>query len=121
MIYGDFNITFNLDKNKGDINSKDIITAQNLLGELNVLDTPLYGCCFTWTNWQTDRIWICLDQFFYSYNWSLINPRSYQYALSRFGSDHSPICLEFGVPYPRSQIFRLENSLYTNAHLENLI
>lgn len=55
-IYEDFNTTFNLeDKNKGDLNSRDIITTQN------ILDPPLHGHHFTRTNRQTDPIWIHLD------------------------------------------------------------
>ncbi|KAH7676675.1 RNA-directed DNA polymerase protein [Dioscorea alata] len=110
-----------LDKNKGDINPRDLATPQNLLGELNLIDPPLQGRRFTWSNGQANPCWVRLDRFLFSHNWSLLYPRNLQVALPRFGSDHSPICLEFGNHHSQPRLFRFEKSWYTNEQLENLI
>ncbi|KAH7666231.1 RNA-directed DNA polymerase protein [Dioscorea alata] len=122
VICGDFNTTFSLDdKNTGDLNSKDISTSQSFLDDLNLIDPPLHGRSYTWSNGQSVPIWIRLDRFLYSHDWILSNPRTLQSALPRFGSDHSPICLDFGNHIPRHRIFRLEKSWYSNDQLETLI
>lgn len=111
MICGDFNIVFTPEnKNKGDLNPRDISTSQNILSELNLIDPPIHKLKFTWSNGQSKLIWIRLDQFLYSRNWSSLNPRSTQHALTKIGSYHSPICLDFGEHHPRPHNFRFENS-----------
>ncbi|KAH7690203.1 RNA-directed DNA polymerase protein [Dioscorea alata] len=122
IICGDFNTIFSIDdKNSGDLNSRDISTSQNFLEDLNLIDPPLHGRCYTWSNGQTEPIWVRLDRFLYSHDWIQLNPRSTQFALPRYGSDHSPICLNFGNHFPHPRTFRLEKSWYTNDQLENLI
>lgn len=57
MICGDFNVTFSLDdNNKGTPNLGDLLDAQNFLEDLNLVDPPLHGRGFTWTNRQVDPI-----------------------------------------------------------------
>lgn len=57
MICGDFNVTFSLDdNNKGTPNLGDLLDAQNFLEDLNLVDPPLHGRGFTWTNRQVDQI-----------------------------------------------------------------
>lgn len=69
VICGDFNIVFTLqDKNKGDVNPKDLSTSQNLLSDLNLIDPTIHGHQFTWTNGQADPTWVQLDRFLYFHN-----------------------------------------------------
>lgn len=57
VICSDFNIIFSLDdKNKGELNPRDLASSQNLLGELNLFDPPLHGRSYTWTNTQSNPI-----------------------------------------------------------------
>lgn len=122
VICGDFNNIFSLeDKNKGDVNSRDISTSQNFLDDLNLIDPPIHDRRFTWTNNQVDPTWVLLDRFLYSHTWTSLNPRSTHYVLPRFRSNHSPICLDFGIHIPRPRQFRFEKFWYDNEHLENHI
>lgn len=41
------------DKNKGDLNPRDIVTSQDFLCELNLIDPSVQGRRFTWTNGQS--------------------------------------------------------------------
>ncbi|XP_039141263.1 uncharacterized protein LOC120278582 [Dioscorea cayenensis subsp. rotundata] len=109
------------DKNRGIPNLGDLASAQNFLNELNLVDPPLHGRSFTWTNGQTDPIWTRLDRFLLSLDWFSAYPSSIQSALPRFGSDHAPVYLEFGPHTQRSRIFRLEKSWYNNDQLCSLI
>ncbi|KAH7684024.1 RNA-directed DNA polymerase protein [Dioscorea alata] len=122
VICGDFNLQFTSnDKNKGDLHAREIVTSQNLLNDLNLVDPPLHGRRFTWSNGQADSTWVRLDRFLYSHNWTQLFPRSIQSALPRIGSNHSPICLDFGNHLFRPRIFHLDKSWYSNPQLENLI
>ena len=122
VICGDFNTVFSpKDKNKGFPNLGELAASQSLIEELNLLDPPLHGRGYTWTNGQTDPLWIRLDRFLLSHTWPSIYPRTCQYALPRFGSDHSPICIEFGAHLSQPRNFRFEKSWYSNEHLGALI
>lgn len=70
VICGDFNAIFNLeDKSNGNPNIEDIRCAQTLLRDLNLLEPPLVGRKFTWTNGQSDSIWVRLDIFLVNQRW----------------------------------------------------
>ncbi|KAH7677378.1 RNA-directed DNA polymerase protein [Dioscorea alata] len=57
VICGDFNTVFTQeDKNKGDINLRDISNSQNFLFELNLIDPSFNRRRFTWNNSQSDLI-----------------------------------------------------------------
>lgn len=83
--------------------------------------SPLHGQGFTWTNGQAIPIWVRLDCFLLSQNWSSLFPRTCQFALPRFGSDHAPIYLEFGPHFRRSRAFHFEKSWYSDENLDSLI
>lgn len=122
MICGDFNVTFSLDdNNKRTPNLGDLLDAQNFLEDLNLVDPPLHGRGFTWTNRQVDQIWVRLDYFLLLQNWSTVFPRTCQYSLPRFGSDYTPICLEFGSQPLRSKTFCFEKSWYSDESLSSLM
>ncbi|XP_039141337.1 uncharacterized protein LOC120278673 [Dioscorea cayenensis subsp. rotundata] len=122
LICGDFNTSFTFnDKNNGIPNPREIANAQQFLGDLNLIDPPLHGRKFTWTNGQPNPLWVRLDRFLYTHDWPLFFPRTIQSSFPRIGSDHSPIYLDFGNHYTRSRIFRFEKSWYSNDLLESLI
>lgn len=57
MICGDFNTIFTQeDKNKGDVNTRDITTSQYFVNKLNLMDPPLHSCSYNWTNGQANPI-----------------------------------------------------------------
>lgn len=109
------------DRNKGEVNLRDLSISLQFFDDLNLIDPPLHSWEFNWTNDQAKPLWIRLDWFLYSHNWFSINPRSYQYVLSRFGLDHSPISLDFGYHSPHPQPFWFEKTWYSNGLLGDLI
>lgn len=81
VLCGNFNTVFSLnDKNRGFPNSSDLTIAQNFLNELDLVDPPLLGRRFTWTNGQLDPIWTRLERFLLSIDWLNMHPNSIQSA-----------------------------------------
>lgn len=84
VICGDFNAIFILeDKNSGVPNLADISYAQTLVSDLNLVEPPLVGRKFTWTNGQANPSWIRLDRFLVNLNWLVQFPRVHQVSLPR--------------------------------------
>lgn len=50
-------------KNSGLPNLHDIHSANNLIRDLSLLEPPIFGGCFTWTNGKVYPTWIQLDRF----------------------------------------------------------
>lgn len=64
VLCGDFNTVISLnDINRGYPNLGSLALVQTLLNDLSLLDPPLHGWGFTWTNSQADPIWTHLDRF----------------------------------------------------------
>ncbi|RVW46854.1 Transposon TX1 uncharacterized 149 kDa protein [Vitis vinifera] len=77
--------------------------------ESGLLDPPLRNAAFTWSNMQADPICKRLDRFLFSFEWDTFFSQSFQEALPRWTSDHSPICLETNPLKWGPTPFRFEN------------
>ncbi|RVW50733.1 putative ribonuclease H protein [Vitis vinifera] len=77
--------------------------------ESGLLDPPLRNAAFTWSNMQADPICKRLDRFLFSSEWDTFFSQSFQEALPRWTSDHSPICLETNPLKWGPTPFRFEN------------
>lgn len=64
IICGDLNGIFSVhDNNSGNPNLEDIQNAQDLARDLNLLEPPLKGYRFTWTDYQETPVLVRLDHF----------------------------------------------------------
>jgi hypothetical protein len=81
----------------------DIIRSQSLV------DLPLQGARFTWSNMQADPLLVKLDWFLTSNNWTSDFPNTAVKALPRPVSDHIPCVISILSSIPRTKIFRFEN------------
>lgn len=70
---------------------------------------------------DTQVICVKFDCFLLSHSWSSLYPRTYQFSLPRFGSSHTPLCLEFGAHISWAHVFSFEKSWYSNENLGTLI
>lgn len=69
VICGDFNSIFSpSDKSNGLHNREDIRLAQYFMSDMQLLEPPSFGKCFTWTNGQTNPTWVKLDHFLVNSN-----------------------------------------------------
>ncbi|KAG2720457.1 hypothetical protein I3760_02G035900 [Carya illinoinensis] len=91
---GDFNITRFTSECLGDTStSSDMEEFSEFIFVLDLLDLPLVGGTFTWSN---SRSWSRLDRFIVSPSWALHFLELYQKRMFRVCSNHFPILLDCG-------------------------
>ncbi|KAG6669188.1 hypothetical protein CIPAW_01G225900 [Carya illinoinensis] len=106
-IGGDFNITRFPSERSGDSRTRPAMTEfSDCIFELNLVDLPLIGGPFTWSNNQT---WSRLDRFLISPEWECQYPDVCQRRLPRLCSDHFPILLDGGGIQSGRRYFKFEN------------
>lgn len=76
---------------------------------IGLVELPLKGKGFTWSNMQADPLLEQLDWFFTSVNWTTEFPDTMVSPLARPTSDHVPCKVSVGTKIPRSNMFRFEN------------
>jgi hypothetical protein len=79
------------------------------INELDLLEIPLHGLSFTWSNRLREPLLQRLDWFFISQEWSAFYPDTHATTLPRDFSDHVPCLISFKSKVPRPKIFRFEN------------
>jgi len=77
--------------------------------EQDLMDLPLVGRPFTWSNNQEIPSWSRLDRFFVSPNWEVKFSGSLQKRLPRLCSNHFPILLDCGGVHWGPKPFKFEN------------
>lgn len=109
MILGDFNYIRgpdNRNKPGGDTNS--MMTFNNIIINLDLVEIPLKGRSFTWSNQQESPLLEKLDWIFTSSHWTTTFPGTLAFPLARITSDHVPIKVQMDSNIPKSNIFRFE-------------
>lgn len=88
--------------------SRQMMQFNEWIEELELVDLPLRGAKFTWTNNQDRRVCSKLDQFLFTKDWLDLYPRMVQEAWQKICSDHNPIILCQGVDLSLPHPFRFE-------------
>jgi hypothetical protein len=110
LLVEDFNFIRSQEKrNKpgGDVN--DMFLFNEIIGRLGLLELPLKGRSFTWSNMQSVPLLEQLDWFFTSSNWISDYPNSVVLPLAKIGSDHVPCVVTINTNIPKSKLFRFES------------
>src|SRR4051812_2208630 len=81
----------------------ELIRAQSLM------EIPVKGRAFTWSNMQDDPLLEQLDWFFSSSNSTTSFPNTMVLPLGKPVSDHIPCVLSIESKIPKSNLFRFEN------------
>ncbi|KAG2671254.1 hypothetical protein I3760_14G124900 [Carya illinoinensis] len=106
-IGGDFNITRFPSERSGNSQLSPAMTEfSDCIFDLNLVDLPLVGGPFTWSNNQT---YSRLDRFLISPDWECHYPEVSQKRLPRLCSDHFPILLDGGGIQGGRRSFKFEN------------
>lgn len=95
--------------NKPGGNVPDMFQFNDVISRLGLIEIPLKGRAFTWSNMQDDALLQKLDWVFTSAAWSLSFPNTMAIPLSRITSDHTPCLVQFSTSIPRASVFRFEN------------
>lgn len=110
LLIGDFNFIRTLDNRNlpgGDIN--DIFLFNEIIGHLGLLELPLKGRSYTWSNMQENHLLEQLDWFFTSSNWIAEFPNTMVFPLAKTASDHVPCVVSIATSIPKAKVFRFEN------------
>lgn len=110
LLVGDFNLMRkpeNRNKPSGDVN--EMLLFNEAISSLGLVELPLYGRKYTWTNKQPSPLMERIDWFFTSSSWTTSFPDTSVSTLVMQTSDHWPCNITISTSIPRSQTFRFEN------------
>ena len=106
----DFNFYRSLNnRNRPGGNLADTFIFNDAIGHLGLVELPLKGRAFTWSNMQSDPLLEQLDWFFTSTNWTIDFPNTEVLPLAKITSDHIPCKVVISTKIPRANLFRFEN------------
>jgi hypothetical protein len=80
-----------------------------IIGHLGLLELPLKGRKYTWSNMQNQPLLEQLDWFFTSAEWISTYPNTVVLPLANTASDHIPCVVNIDTVIPKANIFRFEN------------
>lgn len=111
LLVGDFNLLRKPeDRNRPGGNINDMLDFNSALSSLGLVEIPLFGRKYTWTNKQSSPLLERLDWLFSSSSWTTSFPDTTAKTLVMQASDHWPCNITISTVIPRSSIFRFENT-----------
>ena len=115
LIVGDFNLLRKPeDRNKPDGDVNEMLLFNEAISSLGLIELPLYGRKYTWTNKQPSPLLEILDWFFTSSSWTTSYPGTYVNSLVMQTSDYWPCNTSISTTIPKSQVFTA-TFFYTNC------
>jgi mannosylglycoprotein endo-beta-mannosidase len=110
LIVGDFNFyRYSDNRNRSGANVTGMATFNEVISYLGLIELPIKGRNYTWSNMQEDAILEQIDWFFTSSAWTLKYPNTLVNPLARPTSDHIPCVISVDTSIPKSQIFCFEH------------
>ena len=110
LIVGDFNLIRRPeDRNRDGADVNEMFLFNEAIDKLGLIELPLHGRLFTWTNKHFPPLLERLDWFFTSASWTINYPNTLVKTLVMETSDHWPCIVEISTRIPQSKIFRFEN------------
>ena len=110
LFVGDFNFIRapnNPNKPGGSIN--DMNTFNDFIRCQSLIELPIKGRSFTWSNMHLDPLLVQLDWFFTSTNGTPSYPKTLVKPLGKPVSDHIPCVVTIETKIPKSKLFRFES------------
>jgi hypothetical protein len=110
LLLGDFNFirsSENRNKPGGDIH--DMFIFNEIIGHLGLVELPIKGRMYTWSNMQKEPLLEQLDWFFTSPSWTTHFPNTLVLPMAKSSSDHVPCMVTIDTIIPKARIFRFEN------------
>lgn len=122
ILMGDFNfIRAPTDRNRpgGDVN--EMLLFNEAISNLGLVELPLHGRKFSWSNMQECPLLEKLDWFFTSASRLISFPETTVLPLARPVSDHLPCMIKIGTNIPKSKVFRLENYWFKHSSFKDIV
>jgi hypothetical protein len=104
---------------RGDVN--DILIFNDAISKIGLLELPLKGRKYTWSNIQIDPFLERLDWFFTYNSWTKVYPSFFVYSLPRPISDHVPYIVVIGTNIPKAKVFRFENCWMQHSSFQDTV
>jgi endonuclease/exonuclease/phosphatase family metal-dependent hydrolase len=109
-VAGDFNVVKFASKHSGTAAfSAAMMEFSDFISDLDLVDIPLLGGRFTWSNNSENTSSSRIDRFLFSLDWNDHFPNISQKRLPRILSDHFPILLECGAILRSARPFCFKN------------
>jgi hypothetical protein len=122
LIMGDFNFIISPnDRNKPGGNISEMLKFNEAISNLGLVEIPLKGRKFTWSNMQVDPLLEKLDWVFSSASWTSSFPSTIAYPLVKPTSDHNPCVISIGTKIPKAKIFRFENYWMNHESFKDIV
>ena len=86
----------------------DMFIFNDIIGHLGLLELPIKGRSYTWSNMQDIPLLEQLDWFFTSVDWISDYPMTEVLPLARTASDHVPCVINVATCIPKAKLFRFE-------------
>jgi hypothetical protein len=119
---GDFNFYRSLNnRNRSGGNLADTLVFNDAIGHLGLVELPLKGRAFTWSNMQAEPLLEQLDWFFTSANWTIDFPKTEVLPLAKITSDHIPCKVMISTRIPKASLFRFENFWVEQNDFEEIV
>lgn len=87
LVVGDFNL-YTEDRNRPGVNVGDMLLFNNAISSLGIVEIPLHGTKYIWTNKQHPPLLERLDWLFSSQAWTLRYPNTIAHSLVMEVLDH---------------------------------
>lgn len=115
LLIGDFNFyrsAKNRNMPRGNFN--DSLVFNNIISQLGLIELPIKGRSYTWSDMQSSPLLEQVDWFFTSVAWTNQYPHTMVLPLARITSDHLPCKIQIGTNIPKANIFRFENYWFSH-------
>ncbi|XP_071682993.1 uncharacterized protein [Lolium perenne] len=111
VVAGDFNLIRSPeDKSSANVDVPRMRMFNDCIADLALREIARVGARYTWSNNRIDPVRSVLDRVFVSVEWEMAFPLCSLRAVTRVGSDHSPLLLCSGrASPPRLNCFHFEN------------
>lgn len=90
-------------------NINEMLLFNDAISALGLIELPLFGKKYTWTNKQSSPLLERLDWFFSSSAWTTYYPNTTVSTLLLEILDHWPCNISISTSIPKGQLFRFEN------------
>ena len=98
-----------------------IFMFNEAISELGLIELPLKGRQFRWSNMQDSPLLEKLDWFFTSAAWMTSYPDTLALPLAKPISDHLPCMIKIGTNIPKSKVFRFENYWLNHSSFKQVV
>lgn len=89
-------------------NYNDILVFNSIISHLGLIELPIKGRSFTWSNMQDSPLLEQIDWFFTSVSWTTKYPSILVLPMARIISDHLPCKVQISTTIPKANILGLK-------------